>query len=167
MMVTRVVKKKAMSCAGLRSIWKTKKYLILEKHVKTTNFKQNLILRSYKEQKYIKLIVALTSFNTYSRKSLIFQVCKDLPFSIISEDGKIPSTGNVWCITSIGEIYLMGMHDLFMFICVRLYIMHGRRGPTRCNVSRRDSTWCLAQSLLSAWQTFVEFISLQQFSWFW
>ena len=26
-------------------------------------------------------------------------------------------------------------------------IMHGRRGPTRCNVSKGRSTWCLAQSL--------------------
>ena len=38
---------------------KNEKYPIFEKHVKTTNFKQNLILRYYKEQKHIKLIVAI------------------------------------------------------------------------------------------------------------
>ena len=38
---------------------KNEKYLIFEKHVKNTYFKQNLILRYYKEQKYIKLIVAI------------------------------------------------------------------------------------------------------------
>ena len=45
--------------------------------------------------------------------------------------------------------------------------MHGRRWPTPCNVSRGRSTWCLAQTLPSAWQTFVEFISPQQIDWFW
>ena len=54
-----VVRNKKISSAELRSIWKAKKYLILEKHVKTTNFKQNLIGRYYKEQKYIQLILAI------------------------------------------------------------------------------------------------------------
>ena len=44
--------------------------------------------------------------------------------------------------------------------------MHGRRGPTPCNVSRGHST-CLAQYLPSAWQTFVEFIISQPIDWFW
>ena len=57
-MVTKVVWKEEISSAGLRSM-KTEKYRILEKHVKTANFKQNWILRYYKEQKYIKLIVAI------------------------------------------------------------------------------------------------------------
>ena len=39
--------------------------------------------------------------------------------------------------------------------------------PTRCNISRTRSTWCLAQFFPHAWQTFVEFISPQQFNWFW
>ena len=58
-MVTKVVRKKEIDSAGLRSIWKTKIYRILEKYVKITNFNQNRILRYYKEQKYIKLIVAI------------------------------------------------------------------------------------------------------------
>ena len=54
-----------------------------------------------------------------------------------------------------------------LYVHVGQVLMHGRRGPTRCNVSRGRSTWCLAQSLPSAWQTFVEFIYPQQFDWFW
>ena len=51
----------------MRSIWKTrKKYLILEKHVKATNFKQNWIIRYYKIQKYIQLILAIV-LNPYER----------------------------------------------------------------------------------------------------
>ena len=46
-------------------------------------------------------------------------------------------------------------------------IMHGRRGLTPCNVSNGRCRWCLAQSLSSAWQTFVEIISPQQIDWFW
>ena len=45
--------------------------------------------------------------------------------------------------------------------------MHGRRPPTPCNFSRGGSTGCLAQSLPSVLQTFVEFISPQQIDWFW
>ena len=54
----KVVCKKEISSAGLCSM-KNEKYRILEKHVKTTNFKQNRIIWYYKEQKYIKLIVAI------------------------------------------------------------------------------------------------------------
>ena len=39
--------------------------------------------------------------------------------------------------------------------------------PTRCNVSRARSAWCLLQFFSCAWQTFVEFITPQQFNWFW
>ena len=46
-MVTYIVRKKQISCAGLRSMWKTNKY-----HVQTTNFKQTWIIRYYKERKY-------------------------------------------------------------------------------------------------------------------
>ena len=45
--------------------------------------------------------------------------------------------------------------------------MHGRRGPTPCNVSKGRSTWCLARYLPSAWQAFLEFIFPQQIDWFW
>ena len=40
-----------MASAGLRSIWKTKKYFILEKNVKIVNFKQNWNIRYSKQQK--------------------------------------------------------------------------------------------------------------------
>ena len=39
---------------------------------------------------------------------------------MIGEDRKILSAGNVWCITSICEIYEMEIHDLIMSIWVRL-----------------------------------------------
>ena len=36
---------------------------------------------------------------------------------------------------------------------MRQIIMHGRRGPTRCNVSRGRITWCLDHTLPSARQS--------------
>ena len=38
--------------------------------------------------------------------------------------------------------------------------------PTRSNIIRGHSTWCLAQFFPSAWHTIWEFISPQQFNWF-
>ena len=54
-----------------------------------------------------------------------------------------------------------------LYVHKRQVIMHGGRGLTPCNVSKGRCTWCLAQSLSSAWQTFVEFISPQQIDWLW
>ena len=96
----------------------------------------------------------------------ISHVCNDVPSSIICEDGKIPIAGNASRITNIPEIYEMEIHDLFMSIWVRVECTADRDWPP-CNVSKGRSTWCLAQYLPSAWQTFVEFIFPQQIDWFW
>ena len=58
-MVTLVVGTKELSSTGLHCKWEIKKYVILEKHMKTTNFKQNWIIQYYNEQKYEKLIIVV------------------------------------------------------------------------------------------------------------
>ena len=82
------------------------------------------------------------------------QFVNDLPSSIIGEDSigwqcmvHYKHLWNLWN----GNTWPPDVH-------MGQVIMHGRRGLTSCNVSRGRSTWCLAQSLPSAWQTFVELL---------
>ena len=82
----------------------------------------------------------ITSFHTIHDVSRISQVCNNLASSIIDKDGKIPSAGNGWCITSISEVYEMKKHDLFMSIWVRLLctIDGGRPYVTLIGVAAHD-----------------------------
>ena len=72
------------------------------------------------------------------------------------------------------QFTLLAMHILQTSVKVMKYMASScpygssyNAWPTRCNASRARSTWWLAQFVPYAWQTFVEFLSPQQFNWFW
>ena len=134
--VIYVARKKEIASAGLRSIWKGKKYFILESMLKplilskieifgTANKKIYLTDRccciEHVWQIYEKIghsdpiyVTQLGHLICFSQVSLIYQAFNDLHSSVTYEDGKNPSDGNA-C-----GIHEMEIHGLFMCIWRRL-----------------------------------------------
>ena len=82
--------------------------------------------------------------------SPISQVCNDLPSSIFGEDGKIPSAGNVCCITSIRrEIHGAIRLALIIRLAVIIILHLKARNPQGCNIiSTSPQGWCWSQSMI-------------------